>query len=355
MVQPPPYHSHTLPALLALLMVAAGITPTADAADSCLVERGQILIANTATAAISGRLVTSLQRGGWDTRPAIRLARIAPSGLVEAGRWEATWSVGDVHVAADTVIVAADFGLVSLDVSDPLHPVVVDRAALFDSDRLAVDGGIAYVASDGSLGDGWFDVVDVSDPSDLQPRGSIHWPSPDPYSGKTGIDARHGVVVVSCAAGVVVLDAGDPWQPTVRGVRQRDGAHDVAMVSGLAAVAVASPVDPADVGVEILDLSNPSQPNPVGFWPAPSAVLTVAGFGGDVVAGTESHGLYLIDITDPAHPIEIDHWQGSGAPVDRIATAWPSVAVAGAESGTIVLGLDPTCQPPRRPSGRVDY
>lgn len=343
-------------ALLSTSLVLAATTPGA-AEEGCLVQRGSELVAHIGPIAASGRLVASLQRGNWDTRPGIRVSVMEPSGMVGAGRWEAIWYVHDIALNADTAIAAADNGLVSLDLSDPLYPLELDFIDLLDADHLAIDGGVAYLTSDFYGGRNWFTVVDVSEPTDLREQGSLFWDLPyplEPCWSMNAIDASDEIAVISLDCGLIIVDVSDPWQPAKRGEWYRFGVLDVALVDDLAAVAIdRSGGDPEDVGVEFVDLSNPDQPTSIGFWTAPSAVRSVAEYGGALIAGTESDGIFLLDIGDPTHPIVLEHWPAPELNVEHLATAWPTIALTDSESHAVVLSLDPSCMPPRTPSGRV--
>jgi len=342
-----------LVAVFQIAVLSAAATGAAGDAGSCFVERGRIIATNITSVAASGRLVAALQRGSWDTRPMARIVEVSPAELDELGRWQAAWYVSDIALDADTSFVAADSGLVPLDLSEPRNPVELDFIDLLGADHLAVVDGLAFVATDGAGGYGRFDVVDVSNPADLQQRGGLTWGRPDPHGMKTAVDASGGLAAFTCHEGLVVIDVGDPWHPTERGSWIRDGSRDVALVDGSAAVAISSWVDPADVGVEIIDLSDPDNPTFAGFWPAPSAVVSVAEYGGAVLAGTESDGIFLVDFDDPANPVVLDNWQTPGMSVDHLATAWPTVVLSDLLQGAVVLGLSPPCLAPRRSSGRV--
>lgn len=338
------------PILVSLVVIALATAGDAGA-DGCFVDRGGSVIANIGRTAVSGRLAAAVQYGSWDTRPMIRIAEIDPAGVVEVGSWEAIWSVSDVELAASTAYVAADGRLVTLDLGNPTEPVELDAIDLIGAQHLAVDGSTAYIATTGAGGNGWFDVVDASDTAALEQRGKLYWDRPDPP--KYAIDAADGVVVIADSLGVLVIDVTDPRFPVEAGRWQADQARDVTLVGRYAVVTLAGWADPGDPGVTVLDLANPAQPVAVGHWRAPSAVLSVAGYGQDVVAGTESDGLYRIGLDDPTGPRPVDHWDSLGRRVDAVAVAWPTIAAAGTDRGLTVLGLDRACLPPRRPSGRV--
>lgn len=339
---------------LAFLFFAPLLTTTVPghAEESCFVERGRTRMVNITKVAVSGRLVTSLQRGGWDTRPTVRVAEILPYGIIEVGSWKPVWNVADIGVEASTAYVTADGGLFALDLRDPAEPRELSFVDLIDSQHLALASQRAFVATTGVGGTGWVDVVDVSDPTAMERIGGIYWPRPDPP--KYAIDARGDTVVIADENGILILDVSDVTTPVEIGRWSRAEARDVALVGDHHAVATfAAWAHPGEFGVTVIDLTNPSDPTPVGVWTAPSEVLSLAEYGGKVVAGTEADGVFLIDIEDPVNPRQVDHLQELGMGAEDLATAWPSIAATNVGFGTSVLGLRRSCQPPRRPSSRA--
>lgn len=322
------------------------------AAEGCFIERGRIQMVNITKVAVSGHLVTSVQRGGWDTRPTVRVAEIRPYGTIEIGSWKPVWDVADIALEASTAFVTADGGLFALDLTDPFDPTKLSFVDLIDSQHLTLVSGYAFIATTGASGNGWFDVVDISDPSATERIGGIYWPRPDPP--KYAIDDAGATVVIADRDGLLVLDLDDALNPAEVGRWSHAEARDVALVGDHHAVATfAAWAHPGEFGITVIDLSDPSNPTPVGTWTAPSEVLSVAEYGGAVVVGTEADGVFLIDIEDPANPRQIDHLQELGMGAEDLATAWPSIAASNVLVGTAVLGLHRSCQPPRRPSSRV--
>lgn len=336
--------------IIALSLLVAAVT--AQAQEGCFVERGRSEMEHITKVAVSGRLVASLQRGSWYTRPTVRVAEIRPQGITEVGSWKPVWNVADIAIDAATAFVAADGGLFALDLTDPANPTELSFVDLIDAQHLAMDSNHAYVATTGVSGNGWFDIVDTSDPAASQRVGGIYWPRPDPP--KYAIDSAGPMAVIADSVGLLVLDIEDAANPVEVGRWNKAEARDVALVGDHLAVATfAEWAHPGEFGITVVDLSDPSQPTPVGSWTAPSEVLSVAEYGGAVVAGTESDGLYLIDLGDPANPSQIDRFQDLGMGADDLATAWPSIAASNLIAGTAVLGLHRSCQPPRQPSSRV--
>jgi hypothetical protein len=335
--------------LIMILILAVSYSSSAD--EGCFTERGRIQTVNIIEVAVSGHLVTSLQRGSWDTRPTVRVAEVRPHGTNEVGTWKPVWYVADIAINASTAFVAADGGLFALDLSDPSNPVELSFVDLIDSQHLALDGDHAYVVTTGVSGNGWFDVVEISDPSATQRIGGIFWPRPDPP--KYAIDADGNTVVIADQDGLLVLDVSNPLDPVEVGRWNHPEARDVTLVGDYAVMTFAAWANPGELGVTVVDLSEPTSPTPVGRWEAPSEVLSVAEYGGAVAVGTESDGVFLIDIGDPANPRQIDHRGDLGMGVQALATAWPTIATSNVVFGLAVLGLHRSCIPPRRPTSRL--
>jgi hypothetical protein len=343
-------------ASLAATVVLGAVAPCV-ALEGCFFERGSRSVARIGPVAVSGRLIVTLQRGGLDTRPGARFYVLSPWGIGDAGRWDAIWRVQDVALNADTVLVAADNGLVTIDLDDPRYPRELDFIDLTGGEHLAIQGDLAYLASNFYGGRAWFTVVDISEPSDLQERNALLWTSPDPVEpcwSMNSIDVSGEFAVISLSCGAIVVDVSDPWHPTKRGEWYRSGVMDVTLIEDIAAMAIdRSGGGPNDIGVEFVDLSDPDQPSSAGFWAAPSAVRSVAEYGGGIVVGTEEDGIVLLDIGDPAQPIVLEHWTSNDLSVESLATAWPTIAFTDTASRAVVLGVDPSCMPPRLSSGRV--
>ena len=340
-----------LPSVALLVVLNMSFTIIATSQQSCLTDRGRIQTANTIDVSASGHLVASLQRGGWDTRPAVRIARVGAHGAVEVGNWKPVWGVAEIELVAKTAYVTADGGLFVLDLEDPFNPVEVSFIDLIDSQYLSVDFERAFVATTGVGGNGWFDVIDIADPTSTQRLGGIYWPRPDPV--KYAVDSAGNLVVIADQQGLLVLDVGDPVNPVELGRWDHSEARDVVLIGDAAIVTSAAWAHPGQFGVTVVDISDPNDPTPVGWWTAPSEVLSVAEYGGAVAVGTDSDGVYLLDIEDPAAPRQIDHRDNLGVSIETLATAWPTVATSSLASGVTVLGLHRSCIPPRHPSSRV--
>jgi hypothetical protein len=264
--------------------------------------------------------------------------------------------------------------LVILDVADPTRPVVAGQSAVlpgFESLALAGDPS-----------------TDSASASRAQRRIAKHPPEGTPaeppalpgtcVQGKCVTAGASGAgPVYACVAagdGLHVLDVSDPSAPVKIGFYPTpDAALDVAIVGNTAYVAeVYSETDDprARGGLRILDLSDPAQPNEIGFYPmnpsqadeferpnAPRGARGVA-VTGDPSAGSgpvyayltyrtfKRGGLRVVDVSDPAHPSQVGDFQDYVYYVSDVAVAGNIAYVAtGVNMGLLVLDLSDPAGP----------
>jgi hypothetical protein len=335
----------------AIAAVIAAASPAGAQQQGCLTTRGLVMTANVGPVAVSGHFATVLQHGNWDTRPTVRFAKLDHDGAVEVGVWKAVWSVADVELRASTAFVAADDRLIAIDIGDPAAPIELDHVDLVNAERVSISGSRAYVLSTGMDGNPHLDIVEISQPAEMERRGSTSWGPDDPEP--RAIDADRGFVAVADEDGIVVIDARDPWNPIRGGRWSGTGIDDIALIDRLAVVAGDVEGAPPRRGIRVVDLTQPARLTERGFWQAPSRVTSVDVFGEQVAVATEGHGVFVIDLEHPDAPAAIDQWDGIGRGAVALAAAWPNLAVANDQVGLIVLGLKAECMPPRQASGRT--
>lgn len=125
------------------------------------------------------------------------------------GTLENSW---DVRVEGDLAYVADGIGgLVTIDVSDPLNPVELDRVLFGGQARdIMVNGDVVYVAAES----GGVAVVDASDPADLYYVQSLDVGS----GGAIAIDFDNGKLYVGAWNDARVYDTTvDPYYPAIIG------------------------------------------------------------------------------------------------------------------------------------------
>jgi hypothetical protein len=256
-----------------------------------------------------------------------------PAVLAGIGAYNTPGFTYDV-AAVDAYAYVADGcrGLRIVDISNPAGPIEVgfyDTAGLAKS--VAVVGSYAYVADD----EGGLRVVSVSNPAAPYEIGFCDTPG----------NARRVVVVDSCAyvadgqEGLRVIDISDPTTPyEISAYNTLGSAYDVAVVDTYAYVANGQ-------GLQVVDVSDPTAPHEVSFYETPIYVEGVAVAGdpssgsGQVyalVADGYGGGLRVIDVSNPAAPVEVGFYNMSGAAVG-VAAVGNYAYVAGKGAGLFIL------------------
>ncbi len=185
--------------------------------------------------------------------------------------------------------------LAILDISDPAHLRRVGYVVLpGTADDVAVAGGYAYVLSLGNLY-----VVDVSDPAAPHIAGSCG----NGY-GLFALDVSGSYVYTIGWEGLWAVDVSNPNDPHVVGSGSTVGV-DIS-ISGSHAY-VAGGYD--GTGLRVVDLANPAAPVEVGSLEASAVGVYASGsyaYVADLKEGIHSR-LRIIDASDPAHPQEVGY------------------------------------------------
>jgi len=187
-----------------------------------------------------------------------------------------------------------------LEVSNPRQPSLLGTYRLPNgANHVVVQGDLAYVASTGSGED--VIVVDVADPAAPRREGGYN------TSGSAYQISLVGnlAYVADGEGGLVVLDISNPASP--RRVGERTTSHDATsvFVSGDKAYLAESywlEGESRGAGaLEIMDVSNPSNPTPMGYYPIESSARSVFAVGD--VAYVCGDAIELLDISDPVNPL----------------------------------------------------
>ena len=264
-------------------------------------------------------------RGVGQIRDNATLRLAGPRGI-------ATFEANDITYAAVASVFGS--GVQILDLSDPESP----RAAgqIGDNSTLLLNGAfgiatfdvndITYAAVASFLGHG-VQILDLSDPESPRAAGQIGDNSTLRLAGPRGITTfeADGTTYAAVAAydddGVQILNVSDTSSPRAVGQIQNTGARNLDGAEGIttfevndttyAAVAAAN-----NAGVQILDLSDPANPQPAGrindgdAEPDPlelRGAVGIATFEADgivyaAVAGNLDGGVQILGLADAAAP-----------------------------------------------------
>ncbi|GAB4279023.1 MAG: hypothetical protein Kow0056_11860 [Coriobacteriia bacterium] len=261
----------------------------------------------------------------------------------------------DIEVVGDIAYVASDFGAINIvDISDPASPTVIGQTSTWEAAWIiGVADGTLYVGKVNDLM-----AFDVSDPTNPVEKYSLTLP--DRVTGGTVVG---DMAVLACQyAGMQIVDISGPGAPSIVGTYDTDGFTSDIIVRGDVAYLLENkdnsemdrPVDPEDLGVLAVDISDPSSPvelDRCSWETGYSGAIVAAGYvllaadGRDLrvvsigdsgasrllgeypaghrsyelnVAGTDayvasgSYGLEVIDFSDPTQPVLAGSYDSAG-------------------------------------------
>jgi hypothetical protein len=240
-----------------------------------------------------------------------------------------------------------------LDVVDPAHPapiVLLPIAQLVSG--LGSSGNLLFVT-----GPSGFQIFDVADPSAPAPLTGIL--SPDDSVGITDVRIIGERVYLAGTGGtfvsgqptrlyprLLVLDATDPTQPGMLGEFRLESAFQgVGLgveVRGNRAYLI------GDIGLEVLDVSNPSAIVELGSVPPLSGLLSDLFVDVDIVGdvallATRGEGLRAVGLADPQLPAGLTVYPGTSAPgsvAGTVVAAGAHAFVALSRAGVRTLTID---------------
>jgi hypothetical protein len=236
----------------------------------------------------------------------------------------------DMDVQGDTVYAADnDTGLHLFDASNPAAPHEVGSIETpSNAMGVVVSGTLAYVA------DYWggLRIIDVNNPDQPTEIGFVQSPSYSWYA--TELDIR-GSLVYLVGSDLVIIDVSNPMLPTLVSRSEIYSSAYSVVVDGTYAF-----IGDFDGGLRVIDVSNPTSPSEVGYCdPHPNPYswyrnVVVDGDYAYLSSEGQSRGYYVIDISDPIHPnqvnfnsvagdlAKIDIWDNHLFALDRATGLW---------------------------------
>ncbi len=269
-----------------------------------------------------------------------------------------------------------------VDVSDPTSPqersAYRPPASRYIAD-VAVAGNEVYLVYENQNSDRYLQIVDISNPDAPSERGAIGgdiWG----YGPDALAVAGDYAYTVGDLAAFRVIDVSDPLAPTMVATHTLTG-YDVAVAGryayvamgnhGLKVLDVLTPTTPVEVGtytahqarevavagdyaylaegtqVTILNISDPTNPTPVGSYDAGFADISdVTVADGYLYLAGGDDGLWIVDVSDPAHPQEAPAFP-SQWPAYGVAVAGGRAYVAAEWKGLRVLDVSGLAPPVR--------
>lgn len=249
--------------------------------------------------------------------------------------------------------------IIAYDISVPYRPVEAGVFDIRDSGRFftfARRDSLLFAAESGenAAPPGRFRVLDISNPANITQVGIYTYTPPVPVGG--GLE---GVVLSGTYAyvgargyGLLVIDISDPAHPTLAGSLDIfTNQRDVGISGNLVYV---SDAFGERRGIHILDISNPISPTPVGFYDTGSANPYSFAVLGHYLYVPAGDALRIVDVSDPALPVELARYEGLCGYLNSVFVDWPYAYVGAQECGLYAFWFVPGVQnAPIPPSGGV--
>jgi hypothetical protein len=221
----------------------------------------------------------------------------APERKGSLGRSGSLYSIfGPLAVCYNSVLIAAKTGLWILDGSDIQNP---SETLFFTTGETVQDISVvddtAYVAN----GHAGLWIIDVTDPVAPQKVGHLH------SKGFVSCISLVGdcAFLLNYLSSLWIVDVSNRNSPAELGRLDIDG-NSLAVTDTLAFITI------PDSGLAVVDVSDPGNPERIGFCSLLGGVEDVEVSGNYAYVGTSIDGLHIIDISDPRHPLEIDDFRG---------------------------------------------
>ena len=207
-------------------------------------------------------------------------------------------------------VVISDMLLLVIDASDPTDPVLAGQCNLpLDfTIECCVSGDYAYATSvDGFSEEAGVAIVDISNPSDPAVVGFIDCIDENHY-GCIGVAATGSYVYVGVGSPELVIetwDVSDPTNPTPVGGYEGRVSVDGVFATGEYAYAYCWPQS-----MSIVDISNPEFPMIMSDRHTPWFPVDCFVSGDYAYVPEGTYGLEIVDVSDPANPFQAGFYAG---------------------------------------------
>ncbi|NQU06254.1 MAG: T9SS type A sorting domain-containing protein [Calditrichaeota bacterium] len=222
------------------------------------------------------------------------------------GRYYTCWNSGnDVAIQGEHAYIAAGYsGIQIVDISNPVQPVGVGH---YDNNleyakSIFISGNYAYVV-DSHNG---FQVIDISDPTSPNEIGFLISEAYRFENIYVNGDHAYMTVYEGGALGYLqIVDISNPENPELVGIYDSPGRIMGTFVLGDHAYIAAS-----SGGFRVIDVSDPENPEEIGDFDTEGAAVSVFVSGDYAYVGFQRSGLCVIDISDPTNMSQVGGCDG---------------------------------------------
>jgi hypothetical protein len=216
------------------------------------------------------------------------------SAPVQLGQYSSGLSVAVSGSGSKVYLVTPTFGLRILDASNPAAISQIGSCTVLIAADIVAVGSLAYVV-DSNQGLRVFDVSNPADPAQigLYPHA--------PPNGRIAVVGQF--VYLSEGAALAIIDVSNPAAPTLV-TEFTPPTPSAAQISNLAAIGNLVYLATTQ-GLKIVDVTDEHNPQQVGFLSYATGLYDLAVEGNIVCAVGSNTGLRIIDVSNPASPVEL--------------------------------------------------
>ncbi len=242
----------------------------------------------------------------------VRIINVSnPAVLLEVGFFITGNSVTDLVISNSYAFLPYGRRIQIIDVSNPANPVKAGYSGYFESfvTNMAVNSHYIY-----GMYAFTFLAIDISDPLNPVEIGSCPLTFTSGSITDLVVNGRYAYVLINNSSipdRLQIVDIINPTNPSVIGDLQLPGLAGGMTVKGSYVYVCAG-----DAGLRIIDVSDPANPIEVSYFGTTTDARSVA-VSNHYAYVTISWGLKIVDISNPANPIEAGFFSTS-LPTDKI-------------------------------------
>jgi hypothetical protein len=227
-----------------------------------------------------------------------------PSFPRETGRYDSLNAIGGTRNAIDTVVVSGkyayvtveDTGIQILDISDPAQPTLVGTYNVEGViNQISHSSNHIYAATDSN----GLQVIDVVNPVNPKKIGAYE----SPHS-VINLEVQNNLLYAAAGEnGLRIIDASNPAMPVEIGnhhlsqeIRNMAGEYNVAFVTGLSIEGSQAYLAIKDIGIRVVEISNPAAPVESGFFPVTNGINDIAVHDNYAYISTGVNGLEIMNL-----------------------------------------------------------
>ncbi|MBW6515380.1 MAG: hypothetical protein K0B81_02030 [Candidatus Cloacimonetes bacterium] len=223
-------------------------------------------------------------------------------------------------------VAAGEAGFKIIDVNSPFGPELIGQYSTFNAFGLDFAGNYIYLAD---FTDG-IKILDITSTYNVFPISSFS------VSGQivNNVTISWPYLYASARYGFSIIDISNPFAPLEVHFEPLSNVYDIEVMNQLAYIAY-------EGGLRIYDVSQPSDPQELGFCDLPATARSVQVRGDFAYLAIGSSGLSIVRITNPLQPFEIAYYNPVAGEMSDLLLFGRYLLIANGNAGFLILEFSP--------------